>query len=506
MASFYNDPHSHEDINSRWIKHIQNNAYIQDIGNIVDQNRIELQKTMEHTSNEHINVMRQVCGKLDDGFDEVNQHLKDINFNISDLRGEINDMASMIDWNFTQLIEEQRLTNQLLGEITKLLRIPDSQRQRVYYIEQGLKYLKNAIIEGGQSAFYIDSLESFKEAEKIERKDYITLNRIGYIYLYSEKHLNITLAEEYFMKSAREASAEDNVDGTTVSNHLIPAGHDSLIYSQYPYKAAAAEAYIYASRACYLQHKNKEAADLAGKAFILVPEYNDAGFEQAKYLAANNQEVEAVKVLERVIKNDRYFSIKTLGDQDLITKPAVLELLENLQKITISKANTGYKECKAIMKINSKAEQLIDEIESDISKNNFLSGMKALDLLNADYTLPFKIYKEGDEVIRWKALSPKQKIIEYVKKEKASAKEFEIVENNVKNKTIKGRVAMYGYGAAFIGFFIGFFNGCSVSSFSMDWGTLFWTIIGFGGAGAIIGYFHGQTIEPGSVNDNSINY
>jgi hypothetical protein len=78
--------------------------------------------------------MQRVCGTLDAGFSEVGQYLKEINCNVSELRGEITAMASMLDWKLSLLIEEQRLTNELLGNIAQLLRIPDSQKQRVYYI------------------------------------------------------------------------------------------------------------------------------------------------------------------------------------------------------------------------------------------------------------------------------------------------------------------------------------------------------------------------------------
>ena len=395
MATFYYNRNSHEDINSQWTKHLQANAYVGDIEGIVYQNQLEIQRTIQNASSGQIKAIQQVCGRLDDGIREVNQHLQDINFNISGLRGEINAMASMLDWKLSLIIEEQKVTNQLLGHIAQLLRIPDSQKQRVYHIEQGLKYLKNAILEGTKSSFYIDSLESFKEAEKIERKDYITLNRIGQIYLYSEKYRNFPLSEEYFLMSAREAFAESNVGGTTTSNNLTPSGHQPKIYSQNPFKAAAAEAYAYAGRTCYLQNKLTEAAELVGKAFDLVPEFNVAGFEHAKYLAANNQEIEAAKVLEKVINNDRYFSIKTLRDEDLASKQTILKLLENFRESAINKANTELEKCKVIMNPRSKAKPVIEVIENEIKKNNFLSGMKALDLLTTQQTLPYRGLKYG---------------------------------------------------------------------------------------------------------------
>jgi hypothetical protein len=498
MATFYYDRFSSENINSQWTKHLQTNAYIRDIDGIVKKNRQELEATIQNSSSEQVKAIQQVCGKIDDGFAEVSYHLRSINTNISELRGEINEMAAIFDWKLSMLIEEQRLTNQLLGHIAKLLRIPDSQKQRVYFIEQGLKYLKNAILEDINSSFFSDALEGFKEAEKIERKDYITLNRIGQIHLYSKKYLDIPVAEEYFLKSARESYAEAIAGGTTTSLNLLPNGNQSTSYydSQFPYEVearlkkvckeqgiltatkiiydefgwdlkkakdymdklasqmkksdssanqnsnialnnpfilATAESYLYASRACYLQQKLTEASAYAEKAYKLIPEFVEAGFEQAKYLAANNQENEAVKVLETVIEKDRFYSIKTMNDQDLSTKPAILKMLERLQQKVVTKAKTELEKCKGIMNPRSKARELIAEIEYHILKNNFISGMKALDILTVRHTLTYKDYKNslgrqqdnnGNYSYDGLLLSPPQDVFSFINCENENLAEY----------------------------------------------------------------------------------
>ena len=134
MSTFYFNRHSSEGMNSQWIRHLQAQSYINDIGGIVSQSKRDLQSALQRASVEQREAMQRVCGTLDAGFSEVGQYLKEINCNVSELRGEITAMASMLDWKLSLLIEEQRLTNELLGNIAQLLRIPDSQKQRVYYI------------------------------------------------------------------------------------------------------------------------------------------------------------------------------------------------------------------------------------------------------------------------------------------------------------------------------------------------------------------------------------
>jgi hypothetical protein len=493
MASFYIDRHSRESVTSQWIKHLQTNAYIRDIDSIVSQNRNELQLTIQKASSEQTKAINQVCGTLNDGFAEVTSHLKNINSNISELRGEISEMAAMLDWRLSMLIEEQRLTNQLLGHIAQLLRIPDSQKQRVYYIEQGLKYLKNAYLEGISSPFFIDAMEGFLEAEKIEKRDYITLNRIGQIYLYSQKYLNIPLAQEYFLKSAREAMVEANAGGTTVSNHFMPSGNKALIYSQNPFKTAQAEAYLYASRTCYLQQKYSEAIELAGKSYQLIPEFVEAGFEQAKYLAANNQEGEAAQVLETVINKDRLYSIKTLNDKDLSSKLQILKLLERFQQTVISISNRELQECKNFLHSNSKASNVINEIQNNVSKNSFLSGMKALDLLNANYSFPYFSYSKGEiKGIKETINSYPQELINFIKAEADSPRQLENLRQEIRKEESMFNMFLGIIFGGIGGIIVGFFRGCTVENFSMDWGTLFLTAIVFAGLGALIGYIGGQ--------------
>jgi hypothetical protein len=390
MASFYINRHSNESVNSQWIRYLQTNAYIRDIESIVIQNRNELQSTIQNTSSEQIRAIHQVCGALNEGFAEVSSHLKNINSNISELRGEISEMASMLDWKLTMLIEEQRVTNELLSQITKMLRIPDSQKQRVYHIEQGLKYLKSALSEGIDSSYFLDSFDNFKQAEKIEKNDYFTLNRIGLIYLYSKQFLNISLAEEYFLKSAREAFVEAFVGGTSTSNNLIPTGSQSTIYSENPFKVATAEAYIYAGRACYLQHKFIEAITFAGKAFNLVPGFIEAGFEQAKYLAANNQEIESVQILEKILEKDPYFSIKILQDPDLISKKLVLDFIENIYKTKQTEVENLINEFSQYKITNEAANEIIFEAKRLVLGNNFLSYVEAIKIIQ---NKKFKVFK-----------------------------------------------------------------------------------------------------------------
>lgn len=379
MASFHFNRFSGETAASQWSRYLQVEAYISDVGDIVSRNMDEIRSTMHDASAEQRQAFHQLCGALDNGFNEVTRHLRDVTHGIADLRSEINGMAAMLDWRLSLMIEEQRIATALLGELAQLLRIPDSQKQRVYYIEQGLKYLKSAIREGIDSAFFTDALEEFKKAEQIERKDYFTLNRIGHIYLYSRLYMDIPLSEQYFRDSARYAYAEAIADGTATTSRLTPKGDLPQSYSKNPFDAATAEAYLYAGRACYLQRKLPQAVANARNAYQLMPEFLEAGFEQAKYLAASDRDDEAATVLLTVMVQDRSFVVKMWLDSDLGSKERILKLVGEVRAKAISLVKRELSRSRDnIIALGGGVGALFDELERQLSTT---SAMTVLDVL-----------------------------------------------------------------------------------------------------------------------------
>jgi hypothetical protein len=413
MATFYFNHDSGESSESQWTRHIQNQAYVEDVTKsvinstgkqtrdfsvIVSRQTKEINDTIKSASREQVAAIQQstnaICGTLESGFELLSDNLQEISYGIGELRSELNDMASMLDWKLSLLIEQQRITNLLLGNIAILLRIPDIQKERQYHIEQGIKFLKNAIFDND---FYDDSLSNLLKAEKIEPTDFFALHRIGLIYMYSTKHLGLGKAEEYFKKAAKYAVAESNT-GASVSANFLAGDVNRNLSEQIPtvdtIKLQAAESYLFAGRSCYIQGKLNEAAELASKGFNLVPQLVEAGFTQAKALAANNNETQAAIVLEKVINTDRFYSLKTLSDLDLCPKTSIQQLLKKLQREATEEATKILMECKHQMISGSNASEYIEKIERLVNKNTYLTSKKAIDLLNKvrswNFCEPFK--------------------------------------------------------------------------------------------------------------------
>jgi hypothetical protein len=107
----------------------------------------------------------------------------------------------------------------------------------------------------------------------------------------------------------------------------------------------------------------------------------EAGFTQAKALAANNNETQAAIVLEKVINTDRFYSLKTLSDLDLCPKPSIQNLLKKLQKESTEKASELLYQCRQQQIQGSNASEYLDKIERLVNNNTYLTSKKAIDLL-----------------------------------------------------------------------------------------------------------------------------
>lgn len=389
MAAFSYNYYSGDSYMNQYRKYLQNQNYVNQIDNAIRETGKmnaavvaiqtrevrEVQNAIHSASQRHSEAIEQasdaICSTLESGF-------SDLNYSLEDIKDGINGLSNLVGHGFSLVVEGQKITHKYLGQIQNLLRIPDSQKQRVYHIDEGMKYLQNAFRQSADSEFYSDALEEFKKSEAIEKKDFFSLFHIGFIYLKSNKHLDPKTSENYFRNSARYYLAEALVSGTNVSNSLLQSHKGFLL--------EAAEAYLFAAEACYIQEKFSEATELAAEAWKTYPDMTKAGFMQAKYLAANKQANEAATVLEKVIRINRYLSMEVLADLDLTSKPEIINLIEKLRTEAVQEAKAKYELCSKVVLPNSIATEYLSSIDKLIKQETFLEAKEATDLLLASKT------------------------------------------------------------------------------------------------------------------------
>lgn len=161
---------------------------------------------IQSAAKEQVIAIQELGNNIGRGLDVLSDKLDDVK---SELR--------FLNANTEILIEQQRLSNILLGDIIELLRVPESEKERQHSIELGVKFFINAQKD---FSLFDDALEQFLKAEALMKQDYFVLHRIGCIHLYVESHLDIEKARDYFIRSAKYSSVETGTDAARLANAL----------------------------------------------------------------------------------------------------------------------------------------------------------------------------------------------------------------------------------------------------------------------------------------------
>jgi hypothetical protein len=147
-------------------------------------------------------------------FKKVQSNLEDINLELFDINVGLN----KLNRNAELQLEQQTISNLLLRNITEILKVPESEKQRQHSIELGLKFFVNAKKDND---LYNDALEELFRAETLMKQDYFVLYRIGLIYLHAPNLLNINKALDYFLRSAKYAVIDTDINKTRLTNYIF---------------------------------------------------------------------------------------------------------------------------------------------------------------------------------------------------------------------------------------------------------------------------------------------
>jgi tetratricopeptide (TPR) repeat protein len=287
---------------------------------------------------------------------------------------DINDSLFFLNRNIDLQIEQQKMSNLLLQNITELLRVPDSEKERQHCIELGIKFFVN-----GQKDqdLYTDALEELLKAEELMKQDYFVLHRIGCIYLYIEKYINPEKALEYFSRAAKYASVESDVSAVRLANILnkrFETVNSHINNSEKQIGFLAADSYEKASFAAYILGRFDEAVNFQIKALRFNPS-DENKFLLAKYQVRNNNIKEAIDNLSQSIDENANMFSATFKEIDLINEIEVVKLLTQKNDI-----------------INNKIIQLAEKwkIVESTRANKVLIDLS--ELLNNSYELKIKSY------------------------------------------------------------------------------------------------------------------
>jgi len=309
-------------------------------------------------------IKSSISNSLNNVYDRSIDHSIEQTFSIIEKLGEMSDsiidLGLALDDRLKLILEQQRFSNKLNYNICKLLEVPDTQKERKYNIEQGFKHYSNSMMN---PKLIKDALKKFLRALEIEETDYFILYQVGIIYLYTDI-LDPKKAEDYLLKSANYAVVELNP------------------------KVSLDDIYEQAAIAAFLQQKYKKSIKHIQKSLSLVPGKKITRFNYARFLAADLQGNEAVKVLKPLIIEDRTFAAAADLDGKLSTSSEVQILLVELR----DKANNELKEEIDLIKnkyrvllnregeLNNDLDSILLRYKKELSTvESLLSAMESLD-------------------------------------------------------------------------------------------------------------------------------
>ncbi len=237
-------------------------------------------------------------------------------------------------------IEHQKMGLLLQNNIADLLKIPDSEKERQHTITLGIQFLANA---SKDSDLYDDALEAFLKAESMKKQDYFVLHRIGCIYLFTKKHMDVRKALDYFTRAGKYAAVESDPSAIRIVNLLtnpVNGEHTRLASSPSNIKLLARDAYEKAALASYILGDDDSAIDLQKKALSFCKTAENR-IRLGKYLVRKGKKSLAIKQLDSAIDTKPELMSAVLCDLDLAGEPAVLDLAEK----KVREADFALEEC-----------------------------------------------------------------------------------------------------------------------------------------------------------------
>jgi len=353
----------------------------------------------------------------------TNEELSNINDGLSsvnDSLSRINEKLLSINENLQVLQDIQRVGNVLLGNIAKLLRVPDSEKQRQHHIELGCKFYTNTVKDDD---LFNDSLNEFLAAEKLMPQDYFVLHRIGMIYLFTKKHINIPLALEYFLKAAKYASVESDTDAARLANILTQNSYSqdeedvedlyentSIYTDEELIGQLAAESYEKAALACYILGDFEKAVINAQKAKQLNPKPK-YGFKLSKYLArAGKSELAVTELNEAIEKLPELFN-GTFNDLDLLNESRVHKLLKDKNEQKIDKI---HKLINFLKITNTKEDAYYIAKLKEVLKDSYENKVKLINEVNFVNDTKVKLSAEIEKLLNELKTNNKTKYKNYI--------------------------------------------------------------------------------------------
>ena len=334
------------------------------IGSVVNMLTSSLDKGFTALNNSLIKIDRGIgtanmhLSNINNGVNTANTHLSNINADIQNVNNNLIVLGKLVGQGFSILHNQLSQSNKQLGQILQELKIPETQRERRYHIEEGAKYLTIAL-QKGDDLYFDDAYDEFNTALTFEKKDWYSWFNIGLIHLLSKEHIDPQKTIDAFKKTVHYGQAEITYTKNLNLEHKID------------------EAHLYIAEAYYLQQEYKNAVL---ETELCLHNKDKADFMKVKYLSATNEKQNkqlAAETFSKLINQNPYITLQVLEDDDILRNEQIVSLIEKVRIEKIIDAKS------ILTKIKCEDDQAVNKINTLISTNAFLDVYEALELANS---------------------------------------------------------------------------------------------------------------------------
>lgn len=334
------------------------NAYLSDLKRGMALSNRYSQQLVYTTGqlNAGVNQLNSGVSHLNVGMNHLNIGVALVNGNLVRLNNNLIAINRTLSAGFSVLSAQLSIVNARLDSILQELKIPETQRERRYHIQEGMKYLAQAT-KDDDDLYFEDALDEFNKAIDIENKDFFSHYYAGYIYMFSKEHLNIDKAVDHLRRFIHYAKAAFN---TASAKSLWDDGCYNL------------------SLCYYIQGRLSEAIQTIA---MQTGDSEKVLLQQAKYLSLGSdaEKHQAIQVVTKILNKNPYAIMLFMQDKDMLMNPYLPEHIDHLRNETYAKAKDLFNKIKDV-----KGEDVV-QIMGDVAlfndyltQNTFLSAVAAL--------------------------------------------------------------------------------------------------------------------------------
>jgi tetratricopeptide (TPR) repeat protein len=231
-------------------------------------------------------------------------------------------------------------------------------------------------------------------------EDYFVLHRIGCIYLYVEKHFDLELARQYFIRAAKYAIIESDPSTTRLANILITDNSPNYLLVSSDYEAInllSADSYEKAAFASYVIGDIENAVKYQNKAAALNNCVKNR-YQLSKYLARNGKSTEAALLLNLCIDES----------------PEIFDLLVEFREIDLS---FDVEIQKLLIRKNREINKKLLNIYSELggSSNKLTDEIKIDDLIVKPYSFKLSYHRRIERSVDIKYIEKIKELNELIK-------------------------------------------------------------------------------------------